>query len=391
VAPGAKPTILLVEDEPGIRQYVAAQLRGLGYAVIEAEDGLTGRKVLEGTEGIDLLLTDVVLPNGVSGLNLARQAQALRPSLKVLLASGFSATAFEAEGGTNLPLLKKPFKRQELAEAVQRVLDAPAQATPHSSGADASRGRILVVDDLDENRRFVMTLLNKAGYAVGGAANGLEAIAAVETGDYDLVFMDAQMPELDGIEATRRIRDLPAPAGEVLIIGLSAGNLPEQIRAMEAAGMDDYVTKPFRRAELLEKIVAWGVGAGPAVDAAVPQIAEAAPKSGSIDMNPLAAGFRDVVALLGRETALLALGRLEQQIGAMFPASSSPDPQVLARQAHALVAQAGLLGFRDLADSASRLEKACLGHGDVDEAYRAAAAVAQAALATSEGLRQSGS
>ena len=391
MAPGAKPTILLVEDEPGIRQYVAAQLRGLGYAVIEAEDGLTGRKVLEGTEGIDLLLTDVVLPNGVSGLNLARQAQALRPTLKVLLVSGFSATAFEAEGGTKLPLLKKPFKRQELAEAVQRVLDAPAQAAPGPSGANASRGRILVVDDLDENRRFVMTLLNKAGYAVGGAANGLEAIAAVETGDYDLVFMDAQMPELDGIEATRRIRDLPAPAGEVLIIGLSAGNLPEQIRAMEAAGMDDYVTKPFRRAELLEKIVAWGVGAGPSVDAAVPQIAEAAPKSGSIDMNPLAAGFRDVVALLGRETALLALGRLEQQIGAMFPASSSPDPQVLARQAHALVAQAGLLGFRDLADSASRLEKACLGHGDVDEAYSAAAAVAQAALAASEGLRQSGS
>jgi CheY-like chemotaxis protein/HPt (histidine-containing phosphotransfer) domain-containing protein len=379
-----------VEDEPGIRQYVAAQLRGLGYAVIEAEDGLAGRRVLEGTEGIDLLLTDVVLPNGMSGLNLAHQARSLRPNLKVLLASGFSATAFEAEGGTDLPLLKKPFKRQELAEAVRRVLEAPQQGTANPSAAEGERARILVVDDLDENRQFVMTLLTKAGYAVGGAANGLEAVAAVASGTYDLVFMDAQMPELDGIEATRRIRDLPAPAGEVLIIGLSAGNLPEQIRAMEAAGMDDYVTKPFRRAELLEKIAAWGIGAGLSLDAALPQKAEPSLQGGRVDTNPLAAGFRDVVALLGRDAALLALGRLEQQIHAMFPAGHAEDPQVLARQAHALVAQAGLLGFRDLADSASRLEKACLGHGDIGSAKAGAEAAAQAALATFEGLRQLG-
>ena len=375
---GAQRTILVVEDEPDVRRYVTAQLQSLGYRVVEVEDGCAGRAVLDTNDPIDLLLTDVVLPHGISGLSLARQAQAIRPHLKVLLISGFSAHAFAAEGGSDLPLLRKPFKRHDLADAVQRALDAPQPqaATPIELG----RGRILVVDDLDQNRQFVISLLIRAGYEVDGAANGLEAVSAVQAKAYDVILMDAQMPGLDGVEATRRIRDLDGPTGEVLIIGLSAGNLPEQIRAMESAGMDDYLAKPFRRTDLLDKLAAWGIGRSAGQSAASPDVeteitvADAAPSE-----TEAPAGFCDLVDLIGRDAALLGVTRLKQQIEETFTASCS-EPRQLGRQAHALVAQAGLLGFKTLADLCSRLEKACLGHGDLALAYAEAERAARHAV-----------
>lgn len=381
-AASSQHTILLVEDEPDIRAYVAQQLRGLGYFVLEAGDAHSGRALLEQNPSISLLLTDVVLPHGVSGLALARQARELRPDLRVLLASGYSEQAFKEEGGTDLPLLKKPFRRRELADAVQQAL----LGTPALGGENQGprQSRVLVVDDLSENRRFVNTILTRAGYRVGEASNGIEAIEALRTGFYDVVLMDAQMPEMDGLEATRRIRTLDEPLGRVVVIGVSAGSLPEEIEAMEAAGMDDHVVKPFRRAELLDKIASWGFG--PAVQNESPS----QPKPLRDEPDLVDQGFQDVVDLLGREAALAALERLRRQIEETFTEGAMADPVALARKAHSLVAQAGLLGFKELSDLSSALERACLGHGDLSRAFAAAASSARAALVRAEGLSSSG-
>jgi len=121
-------TILLVEDEPGLRQVVAKALRRRGYRVLEAENGLAARKVWEENRGsIDLLYTDMVMPEGITGLALARKLRTEDPALKVIITSGYSETlgTTMAEGMANLAFLPKPSSFDVIARTVRECLDAP--------------------------------------------------------------------------------------------------------------------------------------------------------------------------------------------------------------------------------------------------------------------------
>jgi PAS domain S-box-containing protein len=121
---------ILVVDEPDIRRFAISTLQALGFEVLEASDGEAALALLGRDAGVDLLLTEVVLPKAMSGLELARRAQALRPMLKVLLTSGSPEDAFRQHGRPreDLPLLRKPCRRVALAETVRRVLNPPAGA-----------------------------------------------------------------------------------------------------------------------------------------------------------------------------------------------------------------------------------------------------------------------
>lgn len=123
--PGGKETILVVEDEPAVRTVAVSILETLGYRVRQAEDGQAALDILKSAESIDLLFTDLVLPNDLGGPDLLRKARALRPGLKALFTSGYSTHFIEARGDTdlNVPLLGKPYRKQKLAEAVRNVLD----------------------------------------------------------------------------------------------------------------------------------------------------------------------------------------------------------------------------------------------------------------------------
>jgi CheY-like chemotaxis protein len=114
--------VLLVEDDPQVLQFVSSQLVSLGYEVTAGPDAL---ELLRDGAPIDLLFTDVVLPKGMSGVELARRAKEIRPSLKVLMTSGYPEEAFQHHGrpeeGTLL--LHKPFRRKQLAETLKRVLE----------------------------------------------------------------------------------------------------------------------------------------------------------------------------------------------------------------------------------------------------------------------------
>ena len=116
--------VLVVEDNDALRRLALRQLRDLGYEVIEANDGVAGLSVLEGDAAVDLLFTDIVMPGGVDGRELAKRAAALRPGIKVLYTSGFTAAA-GAEVAVELAdrLLSKPFRKTELARRVRAALD----------------------------------------------------------------------------------------------------------------------------------------------------------------------------------------------------------------------------------------------------------------------------
>jgi CheY-like chemotaxis protein len=123
------------------------------------------------------------------------------------------------------------------------------------------RGRILVAEDNEANRRIVLRILNKAGHQVLAVSNGAEAVRAVSTDLFDLVLMDVQMPEMDGLAATAAIRRLDSELRRrTPVVALTANSMSGDREACLRAGMDDYISKPVSRDEVLRKVNCWIVG-----------------------------------------------------------------------------------------------------------------------------------
>jgi CheY-like chemotaxis protein len=122
---GGTETILVVEDDQLVRGHLSARLVGLGYQVVAAETGPRALEILKQMPGLDLLLTDIVLPGGMNGRELADTARAMRPELKVLFTSGYSENAIIHHGRLDpgVELLGKPYRREQLAAKVRKVLD----------------------------------------------------------------------------------------------------------------------------------------------------------------------------------------------------------------------------------------------------------------------------
>ena len=126
------------------------------------------------------------------------------------------------------------------------------------------RASILLVEDVELNRDLACAVLEHAGHVVDTVENGAAALTAALAKRYDVILMDVQMPVMDGIEATRRIRAFAHPARTTPVIAMSANVLPDQIAEFLASGMDGHVGKPFRREDLLAEVARWTTSKEPA-------------------------------------------------------------------------------------------------------------------------------
>lgn len=279
LAPAPAPTpavqplsVLLVDDDPTVRDMVAGLLRGWGHRVIAAANANEALVILDGSEPLDLMLSDVVMPPGMDGTELARQAARMRPGLPVLLASGFAAHAVgnPAAFGPEVAMIAKPFSIDELRQHLGRIaggrgaatvtapaslpapplVSVPAPAAPRPAGPP----RLLIAEDLSINRELLAALFRDSGYGIDLVADGAEAVQAVRAGDYDVVLMDVQMPGMDGLEASRAIRAMPPPRGDVPILALTAGSSEEERRQCREAGMNGHIGKPYDREILLRQV-----------------------------------------------------------------------------------------------------------------------------------------
>ncbi|MBO9551931.1 response regulator [Pseudomonas sp.] len=201
---------------------------------------------------IDLLITDDL-----------EQLFQLRPALKapILLVTAYG-NFLPSEQSTQLaPLhqLARPLARNALYQTLRRTLQGHAPehplATPPLTAADG-RARILLVEDNPVNQLVAKGMLAKLGCQVQVATQGVEALEWLEREDFDLVLMDCNMPVMDGYEASRRIRQ-SGRWPELPIVALTANAMPEERERCRAAGMSDYLAKPFRREELLALIDHW--------------------------------------------------------------------------------------------------------------------------------------
>jgi PAS domain S-box-containing protein len=192
------------------------------------------------------------------------------PNLPVILLTSPADTARAGQSQEPFTLrLPKPIKPSFLAEGITRLVrgqplpSARAPAAPSVAPlADSVPLDILLVEDNPVNQKVALHLLSRLGYRVDAVGNGLEAVKAVQQRDYDLVFMDVQMPEMDGFAATREIRQRVPVARQPKIVALTANAVQGDRERCLTAGMDDYVAKPVKLDELQAVIVKY-FGQGP--------------------------------------------------------------------------------------------------------------------------------
>jgi CheY-like chemotaxis protein len=199
----------------------------------------------------------------MDGLELARRIRQQHPTLPLVLFSSLGRREAGDTDGLFSAYLSKPLRQSQLFDTLAGLL-APAQtrrpeppkAKPTMDPGMAARHplRILLAEDNAVNQKLAMRLLQQMGYRADLASNGLEAVESVQRQPYDVVLMDVQMPELDGLDATRRICAL-MPAGErPRIIAMTANAMQGDREMCIDAGMDDYLTKPIRVERLVEAL-----------------------------------------------------------------------------------------------------------------------------------------
>ncbi|MBI3931922.1 MAG: GAF domain-containing protein [Acidobacteria bacterium] len=361
--------LLIVDDSATNRKIVAVMTGRWGMVPVETGSPLEALAWVRAGEAFDVALLDAQMPE-MDGATLAKEMRRARSALPVVILTSLGRS--EA-GGDVAAVLSKPIKPSHLYDALIAVLAGqPAwlrRSSPEITRFDATLGermplRILVAEDNAVNQRLALLSLERMGYVADVAANGLEVLAALERRPYDVVLMDVQMPELDGLEATRRLRERWGPPGRgPAVIAMTANALEEDRRQCLDAGMDDYLAKPLRVGELQAALMRWGLGAvrsGATPDAGP---ASRAPRG---EAAPFDASVLDELRGLRRKDGRTMLARLLELFREDTPrvverieeALARGDAKGVADGAHALKGSALGLGAKGLGRAAEELMRA---------------------------------
>ncbi len=368
---------LVVDDIEINLEIMSRQLAAFGIAVSTADDGFAAMAELERAwhrgKPYDVAFLDQEMPD-LSGDALAERIRA-HPFLaetKLIIVSSVGRSSIKERVGLRLEaILEKPVRHQELLDTLSNIYGAQnkmpvekVHCALKGSGTGPEKTnaslRILLAEDNKINQQYASLLLSKAGHLVTIAENGHQAVDALRGADFDLILMDIQMPEMDGILATRQIRALPSPKNKVPIIAMTAHAMSGAREDYLAAGMNDYVSKPVQPALLFEKLERVAAG---------------------IEQNkPLPEHARDnfevlnLESLEGLEAVLSAdeltnfislyLNSVESHLIQIDACVEAHDFEGVAKQAHILVSTAGNLGAMKTSALARDLEHACTERND---------------------------
>jgi two-component system sensor histidine kinase/response regulator len=296
---------LLVDDNAHARSALRDRLHSLGFVADPAASGQAALAALRtaAAAGVPyaIVLTDWQMP-GMDGLALLRAMAGLQlqpaPQCVVLTTQDSDAVLAAVAGLGVQQVLHKPVAGAALQDALLRLLGQPALPPRHPDAMDASgfaalRGfHVLLAEDNPLNQEIACALLQEVGMTVEVAPNGQVAAAQALSGRFDLVLMDMQMPEMDGVDATRAIR-LRQPGGRLPIVAMTANAMAADRAACMEAGMDDFLSKPIRPVDLWQCLLRWLAGRRPRAAAA--DTARAAALAGDDAALP---SFEQLAALL---------------------------------------------------------------------------------------------
>ncbi|MDO6431078.1 response regulator [Flavitalea sp. BT771] len=255
--------VLIVDDNQTNRTILQSQLEYWNLVPVPAVSGVEALALLAKEDDYDLVLTDMQMPH-MDGLQLSRSIRDKHPDLPIILLSSVGDEYKKAHMKLFSAIMTKPIKQQLMYRNILAALQKrPAQAAGGTSfqtrlPSDMSKQhplRILVAEDNVINQQVIQHILQKLGYTPTLVANGREAVYLILEQAYDIVFMDLQMPEMDGLEATRLIRE--TAGSQPVIIALTANTMEGDEEECLNAGMNDYIGKPVKLEELVEKLGKW--------------------------------------------------------------------------------------------------------------------------------------
>lgn len=270
-------SLLIVDDNDSSRQVMGEMIRSFGFRAEESASGEGALHILQtkatdktllGT--VDLILLDWLMPDldGIETAVMIKQDPRLAHlPIIMMTAFGQEEQMRKAETAGIEAFLFKPIRRSVCFDVIMNVMGYQvSRQVPKgsiyisSNDIDALKAlqgtKVLLVEDNKINRRVAEGILGKAGIVVDSAVNGREALAIMKDKDFDLVLMDVQMPEMDGLETTRHIRATPRFDG-LPVIALTAHAMKGDREACLAAGMDDYIVKPLNPRKLLLALSKW--------------------------------------------------------------------------------------------------------------------------------------
>ncbi|MDX1953592.1 MAG: response regulator [Verrucomicrobiota bacterium] len=368
--------LLIVDDNITNRRILALQARKWGMVSEEVDSGPAALELFSQGKKFDIGVLDMQMPD-MDGLKLAEEIRRSGQQLPLILLTSvgvWSDTPAE-KLKPFFACLNKPVKPAQLSTLMTQ---AYAGKTGKSEAATQPRKldpqlavrhplRLLLVDDNKINQRVAVKLFQQLGYTSEVASNGLEAVSAVGKSSFDIVFMDVQMPEMDGLEATRQIRALklePSPT----IIAMTANAMTGDREMCLASGMDDYIAKPIQPELLQETIIRWAEQRGktqrrePAVKMTVSQGRGSSknPDGMPVNMERLKQ-FTDGTAAGMRELIDLYLGQTARQMIDLRAAVKSGVAEAICRLAHSSAGSSGTCGMSRLAELLKEMENAAAG------------------------------
>ena len=361
-------TALVVDDNATNRTILLDTVRSWGLEAVAVGDGPTAlatlRERAEAGRGFDLALLDYQMPD-MDGAELARAMTAdprTRATAKILLTStGERGGLGEGEVDCHLT---KPVRAAALLDCVQQVLGQVRAASPgpvpseQAGPVGSPTLPVLVAEDNEVSQQVARRMLESLGCTVELAATGREVLNAVRRQQYALIFMDCQMPEMDGYEATRALREEEGEAAHTPVVALTASAMQGDAERCRSAGMDDYLTKPVRRRDFELALARWLTPLEPAASGrrpAGPAPAPQASREPAVDAGVLAELSSDPA-----ETAYLVelfRSSTREQMGVMRQAAVAGDAGALQRTCHTVRGGAVYLGARPLAERCAALEE----------------------------------
>ncbi len=376
VIPTIDAKVLIVDDNKEIRGFLRNYLEYAGCTVYEVDDGSSALKFLRDRSGskdqVELCLIDLILP-GMDGWQIASEIHSDETisSVKRILLSPTGKSADEAK----MKLLNwfngylhKPIKKKGFFTEIMQVLNKSEENLDEISSIDELEeleeleeerigALILVAEDHAVNQMLFKTILENIGHEVDIANNGLEAVEAVNTKNYDVIFMDVQMPEMNGYEATIEIRKLGSTTP---IIAVTASAIKGEKEKCMSVGMTDFLTKPFKKKDIIPVLDKWLSKTDKM------SIIEKIPEKETNESEIEIFDFKQAVEVfMGKEHIVINLLKgfilkVENQIQNMYINLESGDFDALRQDAHSIKGGSSNLYINRLSSAAKALEAAAV-------------------------------
>ena len=359
--------ILVVDDNLTNCRILELQFQHWGMQAVVVQSGEAALKLLASGERFDLGVIDMQMP-GMDGAQLGLAIRELfsKEELPLVMLSSVGKTETVAQLPETVlsAYITKPVKQSQLFECMADLLNgqiSEAKAEKKSGGfeytldqslAEQLPLRILLAEDNTVNQKLALRVLEKMGYLADAVANGLEVVEAIKRKRYDIIFMDVQMPEMDGLEATCMLRQMDIRFQPKIIAMTANAMQGDRERCLEA-GMDDYISKPIRLTEIQSALIRWG---SEIQTKKSPSATRSSERKQSIIQDNMISALKDMGPEIFVELVQLYLEETPHQVAEVRRQFELEDAAGMAAAAHSLKGSSLNLGANSLADICKQIE-----------------------------------